>query len=302
MKDYDKEIRDYYDNNHVHEFYKKVWGGDHIHIGIYDKNTDTNTDSNCEIDISHKDVNIKDIQEATNRKSELIYKLIKKWYSILNKDRSYIRIADFGAGMGGTSRIIYKKFCSDYFNIKKLHIDCYDLSVKQCEENITNNIKIDIDAYIQVFNRSYCDIELPNETYDIIISEDSFLHIKDKPRLFKEIYRLLMPGGLLIFSDIILTEEHNPNSLEDIYKRVNINSMETHTSYRQLANEAGLYYYSCIDMRKNMEIHYKSIKEIVKNELTTENKLKEHILKGINSWIDGIVNKNITGNIFIMGK
>lgn len=42
-----------------------------------------------------------------------------------------------------------------------------------------------------------------DEQFDVIMSQDSFYLSKDKAKLISEIGRILSPGGVLIFTDIL---------------------------------------------------------------------------------------------------
>ncbi len=44
-------------------------------------------------------------------------------------------------------------------------------------------------------------------TFDVVFSKDSIIHIPDKRELFKEIYRVLRPGGWVVMSDWYCSDE-----------------------------------------------------------------------------------------------
>jgi SAM-dependent methyltransferase len=46
-------------------------------------------------------------------------------------------------------------------------------------------------------------------SYDVVFSKDAFLHVADKPALFAEIGRVLRPGGWLIASDWMASEDRD---------------------------------------------------------------------------------------------
>uniref|UniRef100_A0A6N2LI30 phosphoethanolamine N-methyltransferase n=1 Tax=Salix viminalis TaxID=40686 RepID=A0A6N2LI30_SALVM len=41
----------------------------------------------------------------------------------------------------------------------------------------------------------------PNNTFDVIYSRDTILHIQDKPALFRSFFKWLKPGGKVLISD-----------------------------------------------------------------------------------------------------
>jgi len=81
--------------------------------------------------------------------------------------------------------------------------------------------------------------ELPyaSERFDYYWSQEAFLHAVDKGQVLAEAYRVLKPGGALVFTDI-LVRDHTPEEIrERIYERVNAPEMWDAPDYRQgLAN------------------------------------------------------------------
>jgi ubiquinone/menaquinone biosynthesis C-methylase UbiE len=48
---------------------------------------------------------------------------------------------------------------------------------------------------INVIPKSYTATEAPDASYDLVISQDAFLHCADREYLIKEAARILKPGG-----------------------------------------------------------------------------------------------------------
>lgn len=269
-------VHKYYSNKNVQNFYKKYWGGESIHIGIYD-------------DDYKKSDNVKnDIKFAIQRKTDLIAYLIKT-YVLTNFE--YITLADFGSGYGGTSRFLYKLF----ENKLKMRIDNFDLSHENCLVNTLKNIEKNIN--IPVYNCSFLEIPVSDENYNLVISEDAFIHISDRDRIFKEVKRVLKPSGFLIFSDIILDDNYSDNSIDEVYSRVKTKSLETSESYKKLASDNGLTFINSIDYKSSMLTHYSNIRNVIEDN--TDNK---DIIEGLDNWVKHIKQNNITTKIFIFKK
>ena len=127
------------------------------------------------------------------------------------------------------------------------------------------------------------------------------MHINYKSVIFNEINRILNINGYLIFSDIIKTSEDNLDNIEEVYKRIGINRLETIDSYKKLANQNGLIYCNHIEYKDDMLKHYQLIENILKSNENLEIN-DESILKGVQNWIKHIENGNITIVLFIFKK
>lgn len=272
----------YYSNNNISNFYKNIWGGENIHIGIYDNETDINK------------ITIDTIKKCSDKKSELMLKLIKMYK---NNTTNYT-IADFGAGFGGTSRYIKSNLV--YPNI----IDCYDISNENCKVNILKNLENNLD--IGVYNMSFLNIPVQNYYYDIIIAEDVFIHINNKNDLFKEMTRVITPSGFLILSDILLDDNYDSNNdidydISDVCKRIGINKIDNEYNYKMIAKQNGFVLCNSIELKDNMLTHYECIKKLTEDHLEKSEEYNR-IINGLDNWIKHIKLNNITWKILIFKK
>ena len=277
----DEITKSYYSNKNTTNFYLNLWGGDSIHIGVYPDNYKYNKDT-------LKDAKLNEIKTAIDNKKEYMYNFINLYYKELCGN---YQIADFGSGYGGTSRFLYDKLNRTK---NEFYIDCFDISHDNC---VINTYKNTMNKYdIPVYNISFLEIPFTKH-YNIIYSEDAFIHINERTKLFSEINKKLLHGGILIFSDIILTDTYNKTEIQEVYDRVNITCLETHASYIEKATENNLEFVSSFEYNESMLLHYKNIRDVV--DETDENK---DIIKGLDNWIKHIELNNITSKIFIFKK
>ncbi len=277
----DEITKSYYSNKNTTNFYLNLWGGDSIHIGIYPDDYTYNK-SNL------KDTKLNEIKTAIDNKKEYMYKFI---HSYCINSCGHYQLADFGSGYGGTSRFLYDKL---NLSKNKFYIDCFDISHDNCVINSHKNIMNNYD--IPVYNMSFLEIPF-SKKYNIIYSEDAFIHINERNKLFNKINKQLLVGGILIFSDIILTDTYNKDEIQEVYDRVNITCLETHDSYIEKAKENNLQFVNSFEYKESMLNHYKNIRDIIEE---TEN--NKEIIKGLDNCIKHIELNNITSKIFIFKK
>ena len=114
-------------------------------------------------------------------------------------------ILDIGCGSGGA--LIY---FSEKFNIKHaIGIDIEPQVINQANFH-KNNLKNPKNVDFRIVSPGKFNFD--DESFDVIFSKDSFLHIKDKENLCRDIFRLLKPGGFLIASDWMRVDDNIPSN------------------------------------------------------------------------------------------
>lgn len=97
-------------------------------------------------------------------------------------------VLDLGCGFGNN--------CMDFINAGAKRVTGVDISKNMLSEAIKNNSHPKID-YI---NMPLEEIEFLNGKYDFVYSSLCFHYIKDFDKLIKDVYSLLYPEGVLLFS------------------------------------------------------------------------------------------------------
>ncbi len=258
MKDVVKISKDYYDSSDADGFYYSVWGGEDIHIGIYDDN---------ESDIASASLNT-----------------VKTMASQLTNITQSSKVLDIGAGYGGAARFLTKEF-----NCK---VDCLNLSEKQNRRNEEKNKELGLNDRIGVFNGNFESLPFENESYDIVWSEDAILHSGQKKQVIEEVARVLRPGGKFVFTDPMQSDNCPEGVLQNIFDRINLDSMGSLNFYRTTCQNVGLKEIKFIDLSNQLINHYSHVKEqliTVKNDLQTNvsSEYIEKMLKGLDHWVEG---------------
>ncbi|KAJ0989214.1 hypothetical protein J5N97_007570 [Dioscorea zingiberensis] len=101
------------------------------------------------------------------------------------------KVLDVGCGIGGGDFYMADKFEVDVVGI--------DLSVNMISFALEGAIGRKCSVEFEVADCTKK--EYPDNTFDVIYSRDTILHIQDKPSLFKKFYRWLKPGGRVLISD-----------------------------------------------------------------------------------------------------
>lgn len=80
-------------------------------------------------------------------------------------------------------------------------ITCLNISEVPNETNRKKNRQAGLDRSIRVIHGSFDDIPEPDSGYDVVWSQDAILHAPDRRKVLEEAFRVLRPGGELIFTN-----------------------------------------------------------------------------------------------------
>lgn len=75
------------------------------------------------------------------------------------------------------------------------------------------------------------DLPLDDRSFDVVMSQEAFCHIPDKPRLIAECARVLVPGGLLAFTDILATRKTTDAVRERLEREMTFIDLQTDDQY-----------------------------------------------------------------------
>jgi phosphoethanolamine N-methyltransferase len=102
------------------------------------------------------------------------------------------RVLDVGSGLGGCACMLAQEFETD--------VDGLDFSSSMVAEASARCREKGLSEKVRFFQQDCLELEAIEE-YDAIMSRDVFLHIGDKERLFRNLFRALKPGGRMLFTD-----------------------------------------------------------------------------------------------------
>jgi len=247
----------YYDNPETDRIYTLIWGGEHIHFGIYRDSDDS-------------------ISEASQRIVETMAEALQH----IGQDRHLI---DLGSGYGGTARYLAKNYgCS---------IACLNLSSRQNQRNLQINQAQNLSHLIEVKQGSFENIPYPDRSFDIVWSQDAIVHSGNRRQVLEEIRRVLKPGGELIFTDTLQDNHCSPEKLKPAFNRLRIKNAGSFNFYRNNLQELGFKEIKIVDLSEHVSIHYIRFRDEIlrRYEEILKQIARETIdktLKSIEPWIE----------------
>ena len=253
-----KVTQDYYDSSDADAFYYHIWGGEDIHVGIYQSEEES-------------------IFAASQR-------TVQKMLSMLPSLDEDSKILDLGAGYGGAARYLALE--------KGCRVWCYNLSEKENERNAEKNHQLGLDKRIEVHQGNFENINFDEATFDVIWSEDALLHSNRKEKVFEEGWRVLKPGGDFIFTDPMQSDDCPDGVLQPILDRIHLEELGSVKRYCEIAQKVGFQEAEVVEMPDQLVNHYRRVlEEIDRNDDKISGNVSEAYIekmkKGLQHWISG---------------
>jgi MPBQ/MSBQ methyltransferase len=105
------------------------------------------------------------------------------------------RVLDVGSGIGGTSRCLAKEFgCS---------VTGIDLTDEYCRVAAMLSARIGLAHLVDFRQGDATELPFEDQTFDVVWTEHAAMNIPDKTRLYREMHRVLKPGGTLVIYDVL---------------------------------------------------------------------------------------------------
>jgi SAM-dependent methyltransferase len=106
-----------------------------------------------------------------------------------------LRVADLGGGLGGPARYLAATY--------GCRVDVADLSTELCRVGELLTGLVHLEARVHFTCASATASGLPDGAYDIVWMQNAAMNIEDRPALYREVARLLKPGGFYVFQEIL---------------------------------------------------------------------------------------------------
>ncbi|MFP4511132.1 MAG: SAM-dependent methyltransferase [Spirochaetaceae bacterium] len=262
----------YYDSSDADAFYASIWGGEDIHIGIYEHDTEA-------------------IRDASRRTVATMADKVD-----LNASDTVI---DLGAGYGGSARYLAKHY--------GCHVACLNVSEVQNTRNRALTADQNLSDRIEVVYGDFENLPYDAGSFSVVWSQDALLHSGDRAAVMAEAARVCARGGTLVFTDPMQASDADASTLQPVLDRINLSSLGSPELYERTAKEHGLGLRSFTDLTPHLVRHYSRVlEELLKSEPNARqvsgDAYVDRMVAGLRHWIDAGSAGSLVWGIFVMDK
>jgi len=153
------------------------------------------------------------------------------------------KVADFCAGLGGPAR-----YLAHSINVHVTGIELNENRVAGAEE-LTS--LVGLDGLVQVQQGDVTATGLDDAAFDAVVSQEAFLHVSDKGAAIEEAWRILKPGGRLVFTDWVLHELLDAEDADILWQGLAAQTLKSLHDYEVLLTRAGFAVESTEDLTQD---------------------------------------------------
>ncbi|CAB9503868.1 Glyoxylate/hydroxypyruvate reductase B [Seminavis robusta] len=220
------------------KFYAQVMGdaSEQIHFGKWNN-----------IDESQPDAYGKASEAMTDYMFDLAKSLLP--HRVDENDFTYV---DLGSGTGAAAI----RLCEH--NPFILQATCLNLCHAQNMKAMQRAKEAGLGNRLEIVDGSFEDVPTANDVFDLAFSQDAFIHSVSKKRTFAEAYRIVKPGGALVFCDLmngadpdVSVEEHYNFTKSNV-----VNDWLTPEENMQACRDAGWRDVQWVDLTTDIRISF----------------------------------------------
>ncbi len=250
--------RAYYNSEDADQFYFQIWGGEDIHVGLYERPDEP-------------------IRTASRR-------TVEQLAARANGLDANSLVIDFGSGFGGAARYLASTF--------GCRVKALNLSETENQRARAMNRDQGLDHLIEVIDGSFESVPAQDQCADLVWSQDAILHSSQREQVIAEAARVLRPGGDLIFTDPMQADDCPPGVLQPIFERIHLSSLGSIQFYRQTTAACGLVEVEVVALTQQLITHYTRVREELMRQRpqlidTVSDAYIERMIAGLGHWIEG---------------
>ncbi len=205
-------------------------------------------------------------------------------------------ILDLGSGYGDMARFLAQRFDCRVVGLNLVH--------SQNLRAVALNREANLAGQISTIEADFAQVPLPSACAEIVWSQESLLHAKDRPGVLQEVARLLQPGGTLMLTDILQIAPMEPEEARLLFARVKIDSLESFDSYKEHLRAAGLTIEEVVDLSRFVAGSYADLANSMRQQYETlagvvGTEYMDYTIQAIGRWVNAAQEGKLGWGLFV---
>lgn len=209
------------------------------------------------------------------------------------------RVLDLGSGYGGPARLLASRFGCQVTGL--------NLSAVEIDEAIRQTKEQGLDHLVSFDQGDFHELPYADLTFDVVWSQDSLMYGADKRRILEEVLRILKPGGVLDFTDILASRDLASDDRARLYERVRTPEMWDAERYLAELIDMGFKIHRMEDWSEHVAASYawargqaSAKREELESKVGAD--LVQHTLDGLQFWVDMAKQGNVGWTLIVARK
>jgi sarcosine/dimethylglycine N-methyltransferase len=261
--------KDYYDGP-ADQIYRTIWG-DNVHLGVP-----------CSESCPHP--------EAMEHTNEIMARAVNL--------QPQTRVLDLGCGYGSTARYLAANYGCP--------VTGTNISEKELELARERAGEAGLDHLLTFEYGDFHHLEYPDQSYNVVWSQESFLHGADKAQILSECRRVLVPEGTLAFTDILVRRGTPDADRQRIYDRVKSPDMWDLEDYNKALLDLEFRVHQVTDWSQHVARSYGWVRDrLQENRQALQSRVDDETIQrtieALTFWVDS-ANAGKIGWAFILAE
>jgi sarcosine/dimethylglycine N-methyltransferase len=141
------------------------------------------------------------------------------------------RVLDVCSGMGGPARYLAHRL--------GCRVTGLDITESRHKAALRLTALVGLEHLVDFRLGNALDMPFADAAFDVVIGQEAFAHVPDKPRLIAECARVVRPGGIIAFTDILRRDGLSEAEFERLQSGMTFQSFETLDGYERLLARSG---------------------------------------------------------------
>lgn len=219
--------------------WQEIAWGEHLHMGLYEGERDTR-------------------QQAMMRATAMMAQDLP-----LNPGSAVLEVA---CGTGQAARHLATQY--------GCRVHATNIDEKQLELGRRLTEQSGLQALVTFGWGDFHNLDDEDESLDLWWCQEALVHSSDKERVLKEAFRVLTSGGIAVLSDLVVTDDIEPEVRARIYSRIPTQTIWTREQYAGAIRGIGFEVLKFDDWSENVARSYDEAREILS---AREQELREYV-------------------------